>query len=227
MKQLALACILLGAALASAQPKWTDAEAWRLKLQPHMTMRQVQFLLGDPVDREVSTIAQVWYCEKGPVREGGKVVERPTTGFVRFHLVKLDPVTKRRLRQPVFVVGKFAEPDWSNVPEQVFETRAESIQKKNQEAALERQQAFEQQQQEMTRQREDLAKQQQERREATRKQQEELLEKRRQETQARMEGMKAADLEEPKNYSMVYWAVAGGLFIGVAVMIAVFKKDSV
>jgi len=48
MKQLALACILLCAAMATAQPKWTDAEAWRLKLQPYMTARQVQLLLPDP-----------------------------------------------------------------------------------------------------------------------------------------------------------------------------------
>lgn len=48
MKQLALTCILLCAALAAAQPKWTVAEAWRLKLQPYMTARQVQLLLPAP-----------------------------------------------------------------------------------------------------------------------------------------------------------------------------------
>ena len=89
MKQLALACILLCAALATAQsPKWTDREAWRVKLQLYMTMQQVQFLLGDPVDREVSKIAQIWYYDKCPVRDGGKVVERSVTGIVRFSLVK-------------------------------------------------------------------------------------------------------------------------------------------
>ena len=72
MKQLALACILLCAALATAQsPKWTDREAWRVKLQLYMTMQQVHFLLGDPVGREVSKIAQIWYYKKGPVRDGG------------------------------------------------------------------------------------------------------------------------------------------------------------
>ena len=227
MKQLALACILLCAAMATAQPKWTDAEAWRLKLQPNMTARQVQLLLGEPVDREVSQIAQIWYYEKAPVREGGKVVDRPTTGIVRFRLVKVDPTTKRRLRQPVFVVGKFAEPDWSNIPTQVFETKAESIRKQNNETALERQQAFEQQQQEAAQRREGLAIQRQERIKAAQREQQELLEKRRLEVQKRMEGKKAPDLEEPKNYSTVYWAVAGGLFIGAAAMIAVFKKDTV
>ena len=41
MKNLAVACILLCAALATAQPpKWTDRELWRLKLQPYMTTRR-------------------------------------------------------------------------------------------------------------------------------------------------------------------------------------------
>ena len=89
MKQLVVACILLCTALASAQsPKWTDREAWKLKLQLYMTMQQVQSLLGDPVDREVSKIVQIWYYDKCPVRDGGKVVERPATGIVRFSLVK-------------------------------------------------------------------------------------------------------------------------------------------
>ena len=53
-----------------------------------MTMPQVHSLLGDPVDREVSKIAQIWYYDKCPVRDGGKVVERSVTGIVRFSLVK-------------------------------------------------------------------------------------------------------------------------------------------
>ncbi len=226
MKQVALACISLCAAIATAQPKWTDAEVWRLKLQPYMTVRQVQSLLGDPVDREVSKIAQIWYYEKGPVREGGRVIERPTTGIVRFNLTKTNPFTKQRLPQPVFVVTDFAEPDSPIVPVNLFETRAEPLRKKQQDAALERQQALEWRQQEIARRREELAIQQQERREAARKQQE-LSGKRRQELQTRMEGKKAPETKEPKDYSPLYFFTVGGFFIGVATMIAVFKKDSV
>ena len=106
MKKLVLAYILCSAIVSAQQPKWANSEAW-LKLQPFMTVKQVQTLLGDPVDREVSMIAQQWYYQEKAIRVDGKVTERPACGFLRFKLFKAHPVTRRRFSQPVFAVTEF------------------------------------------------------------------------------------------------------------------------
>jgi hypothetical protein len=70
MRTSTLVCIVLLCSAASAQaPKWTNVDNWRLKLEPYMTTHQVRLLLGEPIDREVSMIAQIWYYEKGPTRQ--------------------------------------------------------------------------------------------------------------------------------------------------------------
>ena len=48
MKKGVVLYLLAVCTAAIAQPpKWTDREVWRLKLQPYMTVQQVQTLLGD------------------------------------------------------------------------------------------------------------------------------------------------------------------------------------
>lgn len=114
MKKLILIYIVFFcAAVTSAQnPKWTNPNVWKLQLQKYMTAVQVQSLLGDPVDREISAIAMQWYYQQGPTRLNGKVTERPTLGVVKFKMVKINPITNQRLPQPLFAVFEFAEPDW-------------------------------------------------------------------------------------------------------------------
>ena len=97
MKKVILVYIVLFCTtITSAQnPKWTEPNAWKLQLQQYMTAVQVQAILGDPIDREISAIALQWYYQQGPTRVNGKVTERPTLGVVKFKMVKINPITNR------------------------------------------------------------------------------------------------------------------------------------
>lgn len=100
---------------ASADPpKWTNPQNWRLQLQQNMTAFQVQSILGDPADREISNIAMIWYYQDTPTRVNGKVTERPKQGTVKFSINKV---------WRVYAVSKFTEPDWDRVSE--FEVEIE------------------------------------------------------------------------------------------------------
>ncbi len=224
MKTSTLTCIILLCSAASAQqPKWTNVENWRLKLEPYMTTSRVRLLLGDPIDREVSRLAQIWYYEKGPTREAGKVVKRPTSGIVRFERQKTVPRTNRTPSQPTFIVISFTEPDWPNVPPDAFKSRQQLAREQQAQAALKKRKAAEEQRLRTMKEREALAKERQQQLEAARKEQQALFEERRQETLARMQADETPD-EEPENLLSKYLYAVGTITLTIAAVLFLKKR---
>jgi len=223
MKISTLICIVLLCSAASAQaPKWTDARNWRLKLEPYMTTRQVRLLLGEPIDREVSTIAQIWYYEKGPTRQAGKVVKRPNRGIVRFERQKTIPRTNRTpAPAPTFVVVSFTEPDWPNIPPDAFKSKQQLAREQQAQATLEKRKAAEEQRLRTMKEKEALAKERQEQLETARQEQRALFEERRRQLQARMQANETP-AEEPENLLSKYLYAVGTITLAIAA--AVFLK---
>ncbi len=224
MKTSTLTCIVLLCSAASAQsPKWTNVDNWRLKLEPYMTTHQVRLLLGEPIDREVSPLAQIWYYEKGPTRQAGKVVERPTRGIVRFERQKAVVRTNRTPpAAPTFVVVSFAEPDWPNVPPDAFKSRQQLAREQQTQAALEKRKVAEEQRLRAMKEREALAKERQEQLQATRKEQQALFEERRQ-LQARMQADKKP-AKEPENLLSKYLYAVGTITLTIAAALFLKKR---
>ncbi len=224
MKTLTLTYIVLLCSAALAQsPKWTSVDNWRLKLEPYMTTPQVRLLLGEPIDREVSRLAQIWYYEKGPTREAGKVVKRPTSGIVRFERQKTVPRTNRTPPAPTFIVISFTEPDWPNVPPDAFKSKQQLAREQQAQTALEKRKAAEEQRLRAMKERESLAKERQEQFQAARKEQQALFEKRRQETLARMQADETP-AEEPENLLSKYLYAVGTITLTIAVVVFLKKR---
>ena len=188
-----------------------------------MTTRQVRLLLGEPIDREVSRLAQIWYYEKGPTRQAGKVVKRPTCGIVRFERQKTVPRTNRTPSAPTFIVISFTEPDWPNVPPDAFKSRQQLAREQQTQAALEKRKTAEEQRLRTTKEREALAKKRQEQLEAARKEQQALFEERRREVQARMQANETP-AEEPENLLSKYLYAVGTITLAIAAFVFLKKR---
>lgn len=224
MKTLTLTCIiLLCSAAAARSPKWTNVDNWRLKLAPYMATHQVRLLLGEPIDREVSRLVQIWYYEKGPTRQAGKVVKRPTSGIVRFERQKTVPRTNRTPPVPTFVVVSFTEPDWPNVPPDAFKSAQQLIREQQAQAALEKRKAAKEQRLQAMKERESLAKERQEQLQAIRKEQQDLFEERRRETLARRQADEKP-AEEPENLLSKYLYAIGTITLTVTVALFLKKR---
>ncbi len=225
MKTSTLTCIVLLCSAASAQPpKWTNVENWRLKLEPYMATHQVRLLLGDPIDREVGRLAQIWYYEKAPTREAGKVVKRPTSGIVRFERQKTIPRTNRTPPQPTFVVISFTEPDWPNVPPDAFKSRQQLAREQQAQAALERRKAMEEQRLQAAQKTEALAKERQQQLEAARKGRQALFEERRRQVLARVQADETPAPEEPENLLSKYLYAIGTITLTIAAVVFLKKR---
>ena len=220
MRTSILACIVLLCSAASAQvPKWTNVDNWRLKLNPYMTTRQVKLLLGEPIDREVSTIAQIWYYEKGPTRQDGKVVKRPTRGIVRFARQKTVGRTNRTPPAPTFVVVSFTEPDWPNVPPDAFKSKQQLAREQQMQAALEKRKAAEEQRLHAMKEKKALAEERQVQLEAARQERQALLEERRLRLQ-----VDEKPAEEPENLLSKYLYTIGTITITIAAVVFLKKR---
>ena len=183
-----------------------------------MTTRQVRLLLGEPIDREVSTIAQIWYYEKGPTRQAGKVIERPTRGIVRFKRKKTVRRTNRTPpASPTFVVASFAEPDWPNVPPDAFKSKQQLAREQQVQAALEKRKAAEEQRLQAKKKKKALAEERQVQLEAARQERQALLEERRLQADE-----KAA--EEAENLLSKYLYTIGTITITIAAIVFLKKR---
>jgi len=95
--------------------RWTLRANW-LRVQPNMTPGQVRQWLGEPLEKVQRAGWAAWsYQDPCPRSEDGTITGLPTRGFVRFIAVRQDPATGARLAEPVFVVERVYEPDWSRV----------------------------------------------------------------------------------------------------------------
>lgn len=189
-----------------------------------MTTRQVRLLLGEPIDREVSTIAQIWYYGKGPTRQGGKVIERPTRGIVRFKRQKTVGRTNRTpAPAPTFVVVSFAEPDWPNVPPDAFKSKQQLAREQQAQAALEKRKAAEEQRLQAIKGKKALAEERQEQLKAARQEQRALSEERRRQLQGRMEADEKS-AEEPENLLSKYLYAVGTITITIAAVVFLKKR---
>ena len=106
MKKLfltSIVCFLTASALcADKLPKWTDAQNWA-QLQKWMTPQQVTNTLGNPLYKDASPQAGIWYYQDVPQIDGTKIT-RPDYGLVRFRRVAAG-----------YVVLDWKEPDWEKV----------------------------------------------------------------------------------------------------------------
>ena len=191
-------------------------------MAPYMTTHQVRLLLGEPIDREVSRLAQIWYYEKGPTRQAGKVVKRPTCGIVRFERQKTVPRTNRTPPAPTFIVVSFTEPDWPNVPPDAFKSAQQLIREQQAQAALEKRKAAKEQRLRTMKERESLAKERQQQLQAARKEQQALSEERRREILARQADEKPA--EEPENLLSKYLYAIGTVTLTFAAALFLKKR---
>ena len=92
-------------AAAAAKPKWAEPENWR-QLQKFVTPNQVTWLLGQPGYIESTPGGPVWYYQKAPYLENGKVI-RPKYAVAKF----------RKVPRGGFTLFEWSEPDWDNLPE--------------------------------------------------------------------------------------------------------------
>ncbi|MCK4958824.1 MAG: hypothetical protein KAT00_05480 [Planctomycetes bacterium] len=205
-------------AITEDKPNWASQQLWREKLCPRMTDSTVFNLLGEPVDKETTPSAMIWYYHECPKRVDGKVTYRPVRGIVRFRLVKVD-AGGQRLNNPYFAVVDWREPDWPKVEAQLqaakFLAEAETAKKlaEVEKARIEAEQELERQ-----------------RIERKKLEQEQLLaeQKRLAEEQARIEAerqrLEAEEARKWLGFPKEYWYFGGGGFLIAVVLISIFKR---
>lgn len=233
VKTLAVACIIhtcLVTAVADP-PKWAEPQAWRLRLQKYMTPVEVQTILGDPIDREVSNIAMIWYYQQGPTRVESKVTQRPKIGTVKFNLINI----RNRLIPPVYAVTDFTEPDWDNIPDfpdepQQPEEIEQAVQPEPPKKETQPPKPVITQPQKPANR--IVLKTIEHRKELEKQKQQERLEKQRKMQEARqktIEKRKADNQisppEKPRGFASKYFLILGGIFFIVGAALIILKKD--
>lgn len=118
---------MLRAQLPLSRQTWTSHARWH-SLRAGMTETQVRAFLGPPLESESSTTGQIWYYQFAPVRENGRVVERPLHGMLRFGFTKEG-----------FVLRDWTQPNWVRLHE-ALRAEAQEAERRSQ-ALLEEQQA--------------------------------------------------------------------------------------
>ena len=184
--------------------KWMVGMFWK-QLQTKMTPEMVTDLLGEPLEKEESSLICVWYYQNRPVKLEGGAIQRPRCGLVTFKKVQLG-------EQAAYAVKAWKEPNWYETPcftTMQFKQQAAKLEKLKREAEAEKLRA------ERTR----LAEEKRIEREQARQQQ---MEQEREQTLA---SQQAAEKEALwMGYPRKYWYIGGGALGGLGLILLVFKK---
>jgi outer membrane protein assembly factor BamE (lipoprotein component of BamABCDE complex) len=194
------------AAETTIQP-WMVWNFWQM-LQPGMSKDKVVELFGDPLEKESTETACVWYYQQAPQHLASGVVQRPRTGFLNFRKTLSGG-------QELMLLKTWKEPDWN----QVGGYSLEQFQAQQKKIDLLRQQELRLQQQ---------AEELKRREEETRRQQELLQQQKieqEQQIRAQQEAQKSKGFSlDWKNWPRSYWYAGGGILIGLAIAVIFIKK---
>ncbi len=186
--------------------RWMVWDFWQA-LQPGMDKDRVAELLGEPLERETTETACVWYYQQAPQQSAVGIIQRPRFGLLNF---KIASAAGRE----VMVLRTWKMPDWNEVrgySAAQFEAEQKELRRLREEA-LRRQKELEEKQ----------------RLEEERRQQEELLRQQQLEQERQMRAQQAAAQRSSgfswDNIPITYWYAAGGIVIGLIIAVILIKK---
>lgn len=186
--------------------KWTVWHFWQM-LQPAMSKEVVLEMLGEPLEKESTDIACIWYYQELPVRLENGVIQRPKFGFLNFTKTTAGGQEKMLLKL-------WKQPDWNQVrgySAQEYQMELDRIEQLKKEQ-LERQRKLEEQK----------------RLEEERRKREEALRQQQIEQQRQLRAQQAA-AERNRGFSLedipqTYWYAGGGILIGLVIAFILIKK---
>lgn len=178
---------------------------WQM-LQVGMTADKVTELLGEPLEKESSETACVWYYHQTPQRLPSGQIQRPRFGFLNFKKTALGG-------QEQLLLKTWRQPDWNQLPAysaEQFEFQQKRLEQLRQEKLAEQKRLEEEK-----RLQEELRKQEEQRRQEELRQQ--MLA---QQTQSQSKGFTLNWQGWPRSY----WYTAGGIAAGLIILFLVLKK---
>ena len=91
--------------LEPAIQKWTVWHFWQV-LQPGMGKDRVIELLGEPIEKESTDVACVWYYQQAPLKLESGIIQRPKFGFLNFVKTTVGG-------QEMMLLKTWKEPNWN------------------------------------------------------------------------------------------------------------------
>lgn len=187
--------------------RWMVWNFWQT-LQPGMSKEKVVELLGEPLEKESTDTACVWYYQQAPQKLASGVIQRPHSGFINFRKTLSGG-------QELMLLKTWKEPNWNEVAGYSLEQF--QFQQKKLDQLRQQELRLQQQAEELKR-----------REEETRRQQEALQQQKIQQEQqvrAQQEAKQNKGFSlDWKNWPRTYWFAIGGVLIGLAIAVIFIKR---
>lgn len=177
---------------------------WQM-LQVGLSPEKVIELLGEPLEKESSETACIWYYQQTPQRLPSGQIQRPRYGFLNFRKVSVGGKEQLLLKL-------WRQPDWNQMPAysaEQFEFQQKRIEQVSRQQLAEQKRLEEQKHQEELRRQEEL---------------------RQQQLQQQMLAQQSAPSQSKesflnwKEWPRTYWYIAGGVLAIVIVLFVLLKK---